>query len=247
MEKPLNKNSMSDLTRDTQPILVVCHKNDIVFAEALKLAAEAISRKYQNVPIDLVLIEDLKFRKQTLLQLLLLEFRDIFSIISSYLFADNSGYKAFYGNITVVQNKQELLTVIQNHSLAYILTSKYIIPPSVLADRTIFNIHCGLLPSYRGLFPTFWSYMEKNFPGVSLHKIDDQIDKGEVIASYQMNEYRSYFETLKVLYAAGVKLIDQTNLDKNLRERLPVSMRQYYKLPTIVEIVRYRISRALFR
>lgn len=43
------------------------------------------------------------------------------------------------------------------------------------------NIHPGLLPGYRGTSPIFWSLVNgEKFSGVSIHKMDEGIDTGEI-------------------------------------------------------------------
>ena len=46
----------------------------------------------------------------------------------------------------------------------------------------IINIHCSLLPWNRGADPNFWSWFDDTPKGVSIHRIDEGIDTGEVLA-----------------------------------------------------------------
>lgn len=46
----------------------------------------------------------------------------------------------------------------------------------------VLNLHTSLLPSYRGLLPTFWVLLnDEEYTGVTVHLIDEGIDTGEVI------------------------------------------------------------------
>jgi len=46
----------------------------------------------------------------------------------------------------------------------------------------IINIHCSLLPWNRGAHPNFWSWFDGTSKGVSIHRVDEGIDTGEILA-----------------------------------------------------------------
>lgn len=47
----------------------------------------------------------------------------------------------------------------------------------------VINKHCSLLPKYKGIYPIFWAMLNNdNETGVTLHFMDEQIDKGQIIA-----------------------------------------------------------------
>ena len=51
-----------------------------------------------------------------------------------------------------------------------------------LFDKGIWNIHYGPLPEVRGRHPISWAFL-KNLPfGVTIHRIDEEIDQGEILA-----------------------------------------------------------------
>jgi len=45
------------------------------------------------------------------------------------------------------------------------------------------NVHPGILPQYRGLWPEFWKlYNREKYSGVSIHHMSEEVDAGDVIA-----------------------------------------------------------------
>jgi len=49
----------------------------------------------------------------------------------------------------------------------------------------VLNVHCGKLPKYRGMMPTFWAlhHGEREIT-VTVHQMADQLDAGDVLAEY---------------------------------------------------------------
>ena len=57
-----------------------------------------------------------------------------------------------------------------------------IVPAEQLGDfDTAVNIHFGLLPEYRGCFPTKWAIINNEPAGVTLHHMTPEIDAGPVL------------------------------------------------------------------
>ena len=50
-----------------------------------------------------------------------------------------------------------------------------------LVNRPIINLHISYLPFNRGAHPNYWSFVDKTPKGVSIHEIDNKIDKGKLI------------------------------------------------------------------
>ena len=49
------------------------------------------------------------------------------------------------------------------------------------------NLHISYLPFNRGYHPNFWSFMENTPSGVTIHRIDEGIDTGPVMAQRQVD------------------------------------------------------------
>ncbi len=55
-----------------------------------------------------------------------------------------------------------------------------------LIPSGIINLHPSLLPNGRGNYPIPWSILENNMQGVTIHKIDEEIDTGPILASKEI-------------------------------------------------------------
>jgi methionyl-tRNA formyltransferase len=92
-----------------------------------------------------------------------------------------------------------------------------IIQPSKFKSKKLFNIHFSFLPAYKGMFTSIYPLLNgDNFSGVTLHKIDDGIDTGDIIDqikfSLELNETARglYFKYLKYgqeLFQRNIKSI----------------------------------------
>lgn len=72
-----------------------------------------------------------------------------------------------------------------NPDLIVSLSFDQILKPHVihLAKIATLNMHPGLLPHYRGLWPEFWKlHNQEKFAGVTIHHINKKIDSGNIIA-----------------------------------------------------------------
>jgi|CXWL01.1.fsa_nt_gi folate-dependent phosphoribosylglycinamide formyltransferase PurN len=69
--------------------------------------------------------------------------------------------------------------VLVSLSFDQILKKQVIQVPKVAA----LNVHPGLLPKYRGLWPEFWKlHNREKFAGVTIHHLIEQIDAGDILA-----------------------------------------------------------------
>ena len=85
-------------------------------------------------------------------------------------------------------------------------------------SKELFNFHFSLLPKYRGCHTNFFQIFNgEKFSGVTLHKIDDGIDTGEIIDQLKFNIYRNTnaFTNYKNLMKNSLKL-----LKKNFKKLL---------------------------
>ena len=55
----------------------------------------------------------------------------------------------------------------------------------------IWNIHPGDLPSYRGRHPISWAIMNTKKIGISVHKINHEIDKGYLLSKTYIPRIKS--------------------------------------------------------
>jgi folate-dependent phosphoribosylglycinamide formyltransferase PurN/RimJ/RimL family protein N-acetyltransferase len=63
----------------------------------------------------------------------------------------------------------------------------------------IINMHISLLPWNRGASPNLWSFLENTPKGVTIHKIDAELDKGLILYQEEM-QFDIAVETLETTY-----------------------------------------------
>lgn len=61
------------------------------------------------------------------------------------------------------------------------------------------NMHISLLPWNKGADPNLWSFLENTPAGVSIHKINEKIDAGDIILQHELY-FDVYAETLRSSY-----------------------------------------------
>lgn len=76
----------------------------------------------------------------------------------------------------------------------------HILRPRVLElfPRGIFNLHPGYLPYNRGSYPNVWSIVESTPAGVTLHRMDEGVDTGPIVAQERVPQYAT--DTGETLY-----------------------------------------------
>lgn len=95
-----------------------------------------------------------------------------------------------------------------------------IIPKHIIEQYRgrIINIHMSMLPWNRGAHPNFWAWFDDTPHGVSIHRISEDLDKGEILAqrkvSYLDFRYGRDDATLRSTYedliVAAVGLFDRS-------------------------------------
>jgi len=73
-------------------------------------------------------------------------------------------------------------TEIDNTCDIYIITGAGILSPQCVRNKKILNCHSGIIPMMRGLDSFKWAIYEQKPVGNTLHFIDEQVDKGEIIS-----------------------------------------------------------------
>jgi len=106
------------------------------------------------------------------------------------------------GNKVEIVTRRFCVQDLINQRIDFIVSDKtrFLLGKEILdyLPNKIINLHPSFLPWGRGYHPNFWS-IAKNFPhGVTIHKIDEGIDTGEIIAQSRF----SYFshETFRDTY-----------------------------------------------
>lgn len=99
-----------------------------------------------------------------------------------------------------------------SYTYRYILTSENI----VALSENVVNIHNSYLPWNRGADPNIWSVLEGTPRGVTLHYVDEELDKGFIIAQKFVIDGEN--ETLSSSYS---------NLDRAAKELFKEAFHYY--------------------
>jgi folate-dependent phosphoribosylglycinamide formyltransferase PurN len=88
-----------------------------------------------------------------------------------------------YKNYQVFSTKKKIsLKDINNINLIISFGYRHKINQDILKkNRNIINLHISYLPYNRGAHPNFWSFADNTPSGVSIHKINEGIDTGNII------------------------------------------------------------------
>ncbi|MCD8568399.1 MAG: formyl transferase, partial [Geovibrio sp.] len=65
---------------------------------------------------------------------------------------------------------------------------RYIIGEDVISAMNggIINLHISYLPWNKGADPNIWSFLENTPKGVTIHKIDEGLDTGEILVQEEL-------------------------------------------------------------
>ena len=124
--------------------------------------------------------------------------------------------KVFFVDNLNSEEVKEIL--ISNNVELLLLTATPIIKPIIIDidGLTILNAHTGWLPTYRGLDGNLKALREGQQPGVSIHKVTEGIDAGEIYLRerFQINYKDDILQQIdeKELKVAGKLLVEAVNL-----------------------------------
>lgn len=107
---------------------------------------------------------------------------------------------------------------LMNLKLVICYNYKYLINREVIqiVQGKIINLHISLLPWNRGSSPNFWSFIEDTPKGVTIHYIDENLDKGSILLKrkFVFEEENESFETTYKKLNDGIKELFYDNWDK---------------------------------
>ncbi len=148
-------------------------------------------------------------------------------------------FKKFATQTNLIKTSLEECQKIKN--LIFIsLEYDTIIQPNLFNSRSLFNVHFSKLPKYRGvytsLFPLLYGETES---GVTLHKIDEGIDTGDIIdqLTFSIQEIKSSRE-LYFTYMKKAEVIIDNNIDSLIEGNFvshpqPKKMASYFSRSSI--------------
>jgi folate-dependent phosphoribosylglycinamide formyltransferase PurN len=135
-----------------------------------------------------------------------------------------------------------------------VLSGTRILSPSLLASLhcPVLNIHAGINPKYRGVHGGYWALVNDDLEhcGSTIHRVDEGIDTGEVLAYATINITRvDNFVTYPLLQQKAALLllpniIKQLFIDKSqtLKIEMPSNI---WTHPTIWQYLFYRINKGV--
>jgi folate-dependent phosphoribosylglycinamide formyltransferase PurN len=101
------------------------------------------------------------------------------------------------------------------------------------------NMHPGLLPKYRGLWPEFWKLHNKEkYAGVTIHHINEEIDAGAVVSQIRYpiesgdNKFSLLMKSAQRGTKALVKILRSLKRGGSLKTLQLKGEPKYYSLPT---------------
>ena len=112
---------------------------------------------------------------------------------------------------------------------------KYIVGKEIVSlfKGKIINLHISFLPFNRGSYPNLWSHLEGSPSGVSIHYVNEGIDKGEILLQKQMkfDKKKHTFKSSYLILRKEIELLLRLNwnLLKNgkIIGEIPVSKGSY--------------------
>ena len=136
--------------------------------------------------------------------------------------------------------------------LILIIAGNQIIKKSVLNSTKygVFNVHSSLLPSYKGLMPTFWVLKNKESKtGVTLYQLTEGIDDGPIIASkeFELTNYitqSKLIEELKIL--ANELVVESIEMVKDKNNYKDAGAGTYFKFPNQEDVKEFKENNKKF-
>ncbi len=120
-----------------------------------------------------------------------------------------------------LRNNEELISYEQkinieqlrniNPSFIVSYNYRYIIREDIIVflKGKIINLHIAFLPWNRGADPNLWSFVDNTPKGVTIHRVTNGLDKGEILLQEEMNfsddetfrsSYKKLHETIQSLF-----------------------------------------------
>lgn len=125
----------------------------------------------------------------------------------------------FYSDII---NQEQL----KNMELDFIISYNYnyIIEKECIdaVNGNIVNLHISYLPWNRGFSPNFWSFIDDTPKGVTIHMVNEKLDKGEILIQKELffNEGKETFKTTYLKLNNEIKNLFYENWDKILNKQV---------------------------
>ena len=118
------------------------------------------------------------------------------------------------------------LDFVKNNNIEFIISYgyKYLVQNEIIKylEFHIINLHISYLPFNRGSHPNLWSHLEDTPSGVSIHRINSEIDKGDILIrekiffDLEKNTLNSSYNLLR----EKIEILFKKNWDKIKRNKI---------------------------
>ena len=144
-------------------------------------------------------------------------------------------------------NNRKIYNKIFKQNLIVVNTADQIFKKSIikLFKFNIYNIHLSILPRYGGRW-TMFQQMSNNekFTGLTLHKINSQIDAGKIVnqKKFLLKKNYSLFENQLNCYKE-LPLFLKKSLQKGLKIKKIIKKSEYFDFPSNEDWIKFRIKK----
>ena len=122
-----------------------------------------------------------------------------------------------------VEHANKKINSFNGYDLVISFGYKYIISKEAIINSNceIINLHISYLPWNRGAHPNFWSFYEDTIKGVTIHLINEGIDKGNILYQKKIifnSKNYTFLETYKIL-KKEIELLFLANIEDILNKK----------------------------
>lgn len=147
----------------------------------------------------------------------------------------------------VVFDKKINLNFVKENKIDFIICYKYrhIIHKDLIfyLNKKIINLHISFLPWNRGADPNIWSFIDNTPKGVSIHLVNEGLDKGDILVQKEVF-FNSNVETLKSSYDklnGLVKKLFKSNWEKIKSNKIePIKQKGKGSYHNSIDLLKYK-------
>lgn len=143
-----------------------------------------------------------------------------------------------------IYHTQNIKQILKHKNLDLGISVHYneIIPGKIIDKfRVIINLHNSLLPTFRGVNPVNWAFKLKKPIGITLHKINEEIDSGEIY-------YKKKIFTQKTIFKNNLECLKKAIIIlKKFLKKYPITngknidfTKKYFSKKNSIKLGKYR-------
>jgi len=114
--------------------------------------------------------------------------------------------------------------------------------------KNIINLHLSYLPYNKGSYPNVWSFLTNTPSGITIHKVSERVDEGDIIFRKKINfnikrnkKKLTFYNTYNFLFKEIEKLfISKINsiLNENFKSKKQIGKGTFHKKDTLPVIIK---------